>query len=199
MRANLQTIGQYAQEVSRRAGAAVVPLTGATPSAEATPAPAAARDPFEVSPQLREGRKYGYSGLPNANVLEVQRRVQVRAVIRSGQHTLAQLFIDNKDTITVMDKELIDLGDLGTFLVHIERDGTVALYQPEHRRKARRWCCDEVTPFPADLAAVTDRPRAAPALALMPQHSPSLRRRREERPPPAIVVESNGVAGRHPC
>ncbi len=133
MRANLQTIGQYAQEVSRRAGAAVVPLTGATPSAEATPAPAAARDPFEVSPQLREGRKYGYSGLPNANVLEVQRRVQVRAVIRSGQHTLAQLFIDNKDAITVMDKELIDLADFGTFQVIID-NGTVALSDPNNRQ-----------------------------------------------------------------
>lgn len=132
MRANLQTIGQYAQEVSRRSGAAAVPPTGTTPTPEATPAPAvAARDPFEVSPQLREGRRYGYSGLPSANVLEVQRRVQVRAVIRSGQNTLVQLFIDNKDAITVMDKELIDLADFGTFQVVIN-NGTVALSDPNN-------------------------------------------------------------------
>ncbi|MFT3848573.1 MAG: hypothetical protein QM739_07775 [Propionivibrio sp.] len=131
MRANLRTIGQYAQEVSRRAGAAV-PVSAAPHPAEAPPTPAATtRDPFEVSPQLREGRNYRYSGLPGANVLEVQRRVQVRAVIRSGESTLAQLFINNKDAITVMDKELIDLADFGTFQVSIS-GGTVALTDPSN-------------------------------------------------------------------
>ncbi len=130
MRADLQTIGRDAQEVSRRAGAPALPPTGTTAPAAAAPTPApVARDPFEVSPQLREGRSYRYSGLPGANVLEVQRRVQVRAVIRSGQNTLAQLFINNKDAITVMDKELIDLADFGTFQVNIS-GGTVALTDP---------------------------------------------------------------------
>ena len=134
MRADLQTIGRYAQEVSRRAGAPALPPTGTTAPAAAAPTPApVARDPFEVSPQLREGRSYRYSGLPGANVLEVQRRVQVRAVIRSGQNTLAQLFIDNKDAITVMDKELIDLADFGTFQVIID-NGTVALSDPNNRQ-----------------------------------------------------------------
>lgn len=132
MRANLQTIGQYAQEVSRRAGAAALPVTPTTAVAETAPMPAAvARDPFEVSPQLREGRSYRYSGLPSANVLEVQRRIQVRAVIRSGQNTLAQLLINNKDAITVMDKELIDLADFGVFQVVIN-NGTVALTDPSN-------------------------------------------------------------------
>ncbi len=124
MRANMETIGQYAQEVSRRADAAVVP-------AAAPPAAIVTRDPFEVSPQLREGRNYRYSGLPSANVLEVQRRVLVRAVIRSGQDTLVQLLINNKDAITVMDKELIDLADFGTFQVVIS-NGTVALSDPNN-------------------------------------------------------------------
>lgn len=133
MRANLQTIGQYAQEVSRRATPAGIPAADvAAPANAAT----ATRDPFEVSPQLREGRSYRYSGLPSANVLEVQRRVQVRAVIRSGQNTLAQLFINNKDAITVMDKELIDLADLGTFQVDIS-GGTVALTDPSNPQGKR--------------------------------------------------------------
>ena len=64
-----------------------------------------------------------------ASVLELQRRVQLKAVLRTRQGTLAQLQINHKDTITVMHKELIDLGDLGTFLVEID-SGTVALSSP---------------------------------------------------------------------
>jgi len=87
-------------------------------------------DPFEVSPQLREGRRGSrFAGLPGASVLELQRRVQLKAVLRTTQGTLAQLLINHKDTITVMHKELIDLGDLGTFLVEID-SGTVTLSSP---------------------------------------------------------------------
>lgn len=87
-------------------------------------------DPFEVSPQLREGRRGArFAGLPGASVLELQRRVQLKAVLRTKQGTLAQLLINHKDTITVMHKELIDLGDLGTFLIEID-SGTVALSPP---------------------------------------------------------------------
>ena len=102
-------------------------------------APAAARpsrqnsllsDPFEVSPQLREGRRGArFAGLPGANVLDLQRRVALKAILRTKQGTLAQLLINHKDTITVMHKELIDLGDLGTFLVEVD-SGTVTLSNP---------------------------------------------------------------------
>jgi len=87
-------------------------------------------DPFEVSPQLREGRRgTRFAGLPGANVLDLQRRVQLKAILRTTQGTLAQLLINHKDTLTVMHKELIDLGDLGTFLVEVD-SGTVTLSNP---------------------------------------------------------------------
>lgn len=114
-------------------------LTIAVPAGAQTPAAAPTRpsrqastlsDPFEVSPQLREGRRGArFAGLPGANVLELQRRVQLKAVLRTRQGTLVQLLINHKDTITVMHKELIDLGDLGTFLVEAD-SGTVTLSNP---------------------------------------------------------------------
>lgn len=133
LREQLDTIGRYAAEVNRRV---VSPGQNTTPAAPAAPTARGARqvgltgDPFEVSPQLREGRSsYRFSGLPGANVLELQRRVQLRAVIRTPQGTLAQLLINNKDVVTIMDKELLDLGDLGTFQAEIQA-GTVSLSNP---------------------------------------------------------------------
>lgn len=58
-----------------------------------------------------------------------KKQVQLRALIITPQGRAVQLFVRGAETITVMDKELIDLGSLGTFLVHIERDG-VTLYNP---------------------------------------------------------------------
>ena len=62
-------------------------------------------------------------------MLELQRRVRVRAVLRTPQGTLAQLLINNKDVVTLMDKELIDLGDLGTYQAEILA-GAVSLANP---------------------------------------------------------------------
>lgn len=138
MRADLQTIGRYAQGsfAPRRRARSSADRNYGPGGRGTTDAGARGTRSFEVSPQLREGRSYRYSGLPGANVLEVQRRVQVRAVIRSGQNTLAQLFINNKDAITVMDKELIDLADFGTFQVDIS-GGTVTAPTDPARRKAK--------------------------------------------------------------
>ncbi|MDR1936191.1 MAG: hypothetical protein LBS49_11550 [Candidatus Accumulibacter sp.] len=131
MREQLDTIGRYAAEVNRRGGTTELPVN-------ANAGPPALRpsrqielgvDPFEVSPQLRDGRGARFTGLPGAGVLELQRRVQVRAVLRTARGALAQLLINNKDVITLMDKELIDLGEMGTFQAEI-RDGTVSLSDP---------------------------------------------------------------------
>lgn len=87
-------------------------------------------DPFEVSPQLREGRtgnRYPSGG--GASVLELNRFIRLKAVLLIRGHAAAQLQIRNQETITVMDKELIDLGDLGTFQVTIDHEG-VALANP---------------------------------------------------------------------
>ena len=117
-------------------------ITGpaAAQSAAAPAAPPATRasrqiplaDPFEVSPQLREARRGArFAGLPDANVLDLQRRIQLKSILRTagGKLAVAQLLINQKDTITVMNKELIDLGEMGTFQVDID-SGTVTLSNP---------------------------------------------------------------------
>lgn len=142
LRAGLGTLGRYADTVTRQTKAVAGSHQGEAPSSERAgqvlppaPAPAGRRgepgnDPFEVSPQLREGRSTNrYTGLPGASILELQKQVQLRALIITPQGRAVQLFVRGAETITVMDKELIDLGSLGTFLVHIERDG-VTLYNP---------------------------------------------------------------------
>lgn len=137
LREGLSTLGRYAESVDHQVNSSAASRQGGSPPAE-RPAPPAAggrrfeasNDPFEVSPQLREGRSGNrYRGLPGASILELQRQVQLRALIITPQGRAAQLAVKGTETITVMDKELIDLGGLGTFLVHIERDG-VTLYNP---------------------------------------------------------------------
>lgn len=90
-------------------------------------------DPFEVSPQLRDGRRTGnaFGGLPGAGQLELQRRIQLRALLVIAGQRVAQLSIrdKDKDSITVHDRELVDLGDLGIFEARIER-GSVTLTNP---------------------------------------------------------------------
>ena len=104
----------------------------APPVARAGRINAALADPFEVSPQLREGRRSTrFAGLPDANVLDLQRRIELKSILRTagGKLAVAQLLINQKDTITVMNKELIDLGEMGTFQVDID-SGTVTLSNP---------------------------------------------------------------------
>lgn len=146
LREGLSTLGRYAESVNRQINSLSgnrngEPAPGSSGEPEALPRPAAnptrqrrldiANDPFEVSPQLREGRSFGsrYTGVPGASVLELQRQVQLRALLTTSHGKAAMLSIKNTETITVMDKELIDLGPLGTFLVQIDRDG-VSLFNP---------------------------------------------------------------------
>ena len=144
LREGLNTLGRYTESVNRQVNSLSnnrnnEPLPAASGDPETSPKANPVRqrrleitnDPFEVSPQLREGRNFGsrYTGVPGASVLELQRQVQLRALLTTPYGKAAMLSIKNMETITVMDKELIDLGPLGTFLVQIDRDG-VSLYNP---------------------------------------------------------------------
>lgn len=144
LREGLSTLGRYAESVNRQVNSLsnnrnAEPASGGEPEVPPRPAQNPARqrrldianDPFEVSPQLREGRSFGsrYTGVPGASILELQRQVQLRALLTTSSGKAAMLSIKNTETITVMDKELIDLGSLGTFLVQIDRDG-VSLFNP---------------------------------------------------------------------
>lgn len=147
MRENLATIGRYAETVNRQvnklsgderdssnaAGAPPSPSSPSPPSRQASPnrRSESIADPFEVSPQLRDTRrtKNGFSGLPASSKLELQRQIQLRALLIAPGGRAAQLGIRHQEAITVMDGELIDLGDLGTFHVRIDREG-VTLSNP---------------------------------------------------------------------
>ena len=127
LREGLDTLGRYADSVNRQANAVAGSRQNEAPIGRRLET---GNDPFEVSPQLREGRRSNrYTGLPGASILELQKQVQLRALIITPQGRAVQLFVRGAETITVMDKDLIDLGSLGTFLVQIERDG-VTLYNP---------------------------------------------------------------------
>lgn len=145
MRENLATIGRYAETVNRQVNKLsgdernAAERTGAPPSpSSAAPRQASPNrrfegiaDPFEVSPQLRDTRrtKGGFGGLPSSSKLELQRQIQLRALLIAPGGRAAQLGIRHQEAITVMDGELIDLGDLGTFHVRIDREG-VTLSNP---------------------------------------------------------------------
>ncbi|MDD5328502.1 MAG: hypothetical protein PHX38_00725 [Sulfuricella sp.] len=131
LREGMATIGRYADEVNRRvrqpaaapAAAPAAPAKADEPG-RANPRIDIGRDPFEVSAQLKEGRSGGrFMGLPKSGTLDLQRRIQVKALLRTAQGGIAQLVVNNKDIVTVMDKELIDLGDLGAFQVRINAEG----------------------------------------------------------------------------
>lgn len=138
LREGLNTLGRYAETVNRQVNSLSGNRSGDAAPLDAPPLPRAAggrrfessNDPFEVSPQLREGRSaHRYQGSPGASILELQKQVRLKALVITPQGRAAQLAINQTETITVMDRELIDLGGLGTFFVQIERQG-VTLSDP---------------------------------------------------------------------
>lgn len=142
MRENLATIGRYAESVNRQIGK----LSGDPAQTESPPLPepsarrelpAARRldtmiDPFEVSPQLRNGRRSpgSFSGLPATSKLDVQRQIQVKALLVTDRGRGAQLLVRGQQAILVKDGDLVDFGDLGTFTVHVGTEEGVTLSNP---------------------------------------------------------------------
>lgn len=142
MRENLATIGRYAESVNRQIGK----LSGESPAADPMPQPespgrrelpATRRldtmvDPFEVSPQLRDGRRSParFGGLPVASKLDVQRQIQVKALLVTARGRGAQLLVRGDQSILVKDGDLVDFGDLGTFTIHVGAEEGVTLSNP---------------------------------------------------------------------
>lgn len=141
LRDNLATIGRYAESVNRQAAR----LSGESSAAASAVAEAPNRreslptrrfdtmvDPFEVSPQLRDSRRPGaaFSGLPATSKLDVQRQIQVQAVLVTARGRGAQLLVRGQQSILVKDGELVDFGDLGIFSVHVGNADGVTLSSP---------------------------------------------------------------------
>lgn len=142
MREDLKTIGRYAQAVNQRTNPEITAAPEHAAPTMATPARRtdSVADPFEVSPQLRQNRRAAstFGGLPTATKLDLRRRIQVKALLVTPHGRMAQLDIDgsaqnarsNSNVLTVMDGELVDFGELGTYVVRISvRDG-VTLSNP---------------------------------------------------------------------
>lgn len=149
-RDNLATIGRYAENVRSRIGEALdsPPATASSQRADnLSPRRTDSMiDPFAVSPQLREGRRSAaFSGLPSASKLDVQRQVRVKALLVTAFGRVAQLELPglangpggrgaaaNGDgqTMTVMDGDLVDFGELGTYTVHIGATNGITLSNP---------------------------------------------------------------------
>lgn len=140
MRENLATIGRYAESVHRQMGQ-VLPDSQGNP----TQPPENLRrdsvpprrldsliDPFEVSPQLREGKRStaGFSGHIVASKLEVQRQVQVSALLSISSRRGAQLKVRGQQSFLVKDGDIVDFGDLGVFTVNVGADEGVTLSAP---------------------------------------------------------------------
>ncbi len=158
MRDALKTIGNYAQTVNQRINPepdiSATHAEGLRPPspASATGAPNLRRmeglvDPFEVSPQLRQNRKnFGaFGGLPSATKLDLRRRIQVKALLVTAHGRMAQLEVDgdalsarsNSNVLTIMDGELVDFGELGTYVAHITAREGVTLSNPGSPQSSR--------------------------------------------------------------
>lgn len=133
LRENLETIGRYADAVNQRAQGTAPRATPGKPAGTVSTERQLdlLNDPFEVSPQLRAGKKGArFTGLPATTLTEMQRRLQIKALIHNPQGKLAMLLVNNKESITVMDGELVDLGDMGTFRVQVDA-ASVTLSSPD--------------------------------------------------------------------
>lgn len=149
LREGLKTIGRYAQAVNQRTNPEITAAPEHAAPTAATPARRtdSVADPFEVSPQLRQNRRTAstFGGLPTATKLDLRRRIQVKALLVTSHGRMAQLDIDgsaqnarsNSNVLTVMDGELVDFGELGTYVVRISvRDG-VTLSNPGNPQSGR--------------------------------------------------------------
>lgn len=126
IRSGLETIDKYRAEVEKRTGnAPLAPLTVAPPRTSITPdAPARdasalpERDPFEVSPRLREG-----GGRDARLGLALNQALRLRAVVRTPEGGIAKIE-SGKDSLVVRDGDELDVNGI-RYTVKVEADGLV--------------------------------------------------------------------------
>lgn len=129
VREGLATIGRYADTVNRQ----INQLSG---DGEKPRRSDTVVDPFEVSPQLRSGRRPSgaWAGLPSASKLDLLRQIQVKGMIAGPRDdgSAAYLLVRGDQTILVRHGEVVEFGDLGTFTVHVSARDGVVLSDPGH-------------------------------------------------------------------
>lgn len=145
IRRDMETIEKYRAEVERLSGGTTkappekpgettpsteqplfTPLTVAPPHTSITPDPArrasggTERDPFEVSPRLRESGR-NRSTMPDGMALN--QALRLRAVVRGVDGSIAKIQ-SGQDTIIVRDGDELDVNGI-RYTVKVEADGLV--------------------------------------------------------------------------
>jgi hypothetical protein len=127
MKQDLETLQRYADEVNRRSDNRSAAPPAAAPAATTTPATAPTasveRDPFEVSPQLRESGLRARTGGGLGDNGALNRTLRIRAMARGPEGGIAQIEA-GKDVITVRDGDELVVDGI-RYTVHIERDSLV--------------------------------------------------------------------------
>jgi hypothetical protein len=140
LRRDVETIDKYYAEVNRRVGggkageaaaaanggeggvagdARLAPLAAASPGAvPALPM----RDPFEVSPRLREGNGR-FSGFGQQEGMRLNQMLRLRAVVRGPRGGIAKIE-SGKDVIVVHDGDELDVNNI-RYTVTVEADGVM--------------------------------------------------------------------------
>lgn len=124
---DMEVIQRYRDEVERRThnqtsgqAASRTPATSVAPVAVAVE-----RDPFEVSPQLRESnrrnRNGGIGGTQEGVVLS--RALHLKAIARGPSGGVARIQ-SGRDVLTVRDGDELDVDGM-RYTVHVEQDGLV--------------------------------------------------------------------------
>lgn len=143
LREGVETIQRYYGDVGRRlrgATAAPPPAAGepdAAPSAPAAAAARAARDPFDVTPELRSGRRTRRDQAVGANLLPslpaALPRMRLRAVIAGARPVAIVAFEgDGRNasparSVTLREGDALTLEDGTTFRVKGIQDGVVSI------------------------------------------------------------------------
>jgi hypothetical protein len=125
----MEVIDKYREEVEKRTGggAGFTPLTVAPPRTSITPdAPRRAideveRDPFEVSPRLRESA--ARSPRVDDGGMKLDRMLRLLAVVRGPEGGIAKIE-SGKETFVVRDGDELDVNDI-RYTVKVEADGVV--------------------------------------------------------------------------
>jgi hypothetical protein len=133
---DMETIDRYYAEVDRRAGsgkekeneaagasgeARFAPLTVAPPRTSITPN-APERDPFEVSPRLREGNTRS-PRFSQQEGMALSQLLRLRAVVRGPAGGIAKIE-SGKDVIVVHDGDELDVNNI-RYTVTVEADGVL--------------------------------------------------------------------------
>ena len=139
IRRDMETIGKYRDEVEKRIGAPLSvapPRTSITPDAPRPAFDEAERDPFEVSPRLREGNSRARRAGAQEG-MALNRALRLVAVVRGPGGGLAKVK-SGQEELVVRDGDELDVNGI-RYTVTVEADGLTlrGAGAPQHKMLVR--------------------------------------------------------------